>query len=365
MAEENQKVSMSYYGGGSDKVYHAYLVEDSPGRWRVYGEYGRRGAPLQTATKVAASPYGLAAKAFNKLIAEKTGKGYKIDSTTIPGSSIAPKTPPKAKVVVMELMLLNSITESQAADLLKSDYYVMEEKYDGERRAVVITPEGIVHGLNRKGEVVALHQGILDDIALMTHESDTILDGELIGNYLRVFDIMRRNGHDMTALSYDARRKELDFLTYYNFEYIFLVESFGDETSKSLAFERLQREGREGVVFKERMMKYQHGRPSSGGHALKYKFYSTASVIVNKVNAKRSFEMKVLDDINGYKGVVVGNVTVPPGVIIPDVGDIIEVRYLYAYKGGSLYQPTYIHSRHDITHEDCVISQLKYKPEAE
>ena len=50
---------------------------------------------------------------------------------------------------------------------------------------------------------------------------------------------------------------------------------------------------------------------------------------------------------------------------VPAVDSIIEVRYLYAYKGGNLYQPTYLGVRDDISFEDCPISQLKYKKEAE
>ncbi len=47
------------------------------------------------------------------------------------------------------------------------------------------------------------------------------------------------------------------------------------------------------------------------------------------------------------------------------MNSVIEVRYLYAYQGGSLYQPTYIGVRDDMRVEDCVISQLKYKKDAE
>ncbi len=43
---------------------------------------------------------------------------------------------------------------------------------------------------------------------------------------------------------------------------------------------------------------------------------------------------------------------------IPAVKAIIEVRYLYAYKGGNLYQPTYIGVRDDIGLKDCIISQI-------
>jgi len=45
------------------------------------------------------------------------------------------------------------------------------------------------------------------------------------------------------------------------------------------------------------------------------------------------------------------------------VGAVIEVRYLYAYRGGSLFQPTYLGLRDDIEVDACLLSQLKYKKE--
>ena len=36
---------------------------------------------------------------------------------------------------------------------------------------------------------------------------------------------------------------------------------------------------------------------------------------------------------------------------------------MYAYKGGSLYQATYLNERDDIEAGDCVLRQLKYKAE--
>ena len=59
-----------------------------------------------------------------------------------------------------------------------------------------------------------------------------------------------------------------------------------------------------------------------------------------------------------------GNVTIPVGAEIPAVGDIIEVRYLYAFReSGSLFQPVYIGVRDDIDLElkDCCVNQLKWK----
>ena len=46
---------------------------------------------------------------------------------------------------------------------------------------------------------------------------------------------------------------------------------------------------------------------------------------------------------------------------IPAAGAIIEVRYLYAYPGGSLYQPVYLCRRDDVALSACTLAQLKYK----
>ena len=46
---------------------------------------------------------------------------------------------------------------------------------------------------------------------------------------------------------------------------------------------------------------------------------------------------------------------------IPPAGTIVEVRYLYAYPGGRLYQPVYLGPRDDVPPVACSMSQLKIK----
>ena len=43
---------------------------------------------------------------------------------------------------------------------------------------------------------------------------------------------------------------------------------------------------------------------------------------------------------------------------------LVEVRYLYAYEGGSLFQPTLKGPRADLTEEAAQLVQLKYKAAA-
>jgi bifunctional non-homologous end joining protein LigD len=121
-------------------------------------------------------------------------------------------------------------------------------------------------------------------------------------------------------------------------------------------------DGCEGVVFKHTDAPYIAGRPASGGTQLKYKFCATASFLVGKVNARRSVSLLLRD---GDKTQPAGNVTIPPNHEIPQAGQVVECRYLYAYReSGAIYQPVYLGARDDIKAEECTTAQLKYKAEA-
>ncbi len=84
-------------------------------------------------------------------------------------------------------------------------------------------------------------------------------------------------------------------------------------------------------------------------------------MIVNAVNAKRSVQMAVWE--NGTL-VSAGNVTIPSDQPIPQVGNVIETRYLYAMgASGSLFQPVYLGVRDDIAAAECTRDQLKFRRE--
>jgi bifunctional non-homologous end joining protein LigD len=78
------------------------------------------------------------------------------------------------------------------------------------------------------------------------------------------------------------------------------------------------------------------------------------------LNNKRSVQMGVLRAPGGMP-VPIGNVTIPANHEIPRVGDIIDVRYLYANRGGCLYQPQYRGRRDDVSREECLETRIKYK----
>ena len=141
-------------------------------------------------------------------------------------------------------------------------------------------------------------------------------------------------------------------------KHIKVVSCWIDPLDKASWLRGFKDDKAEGVVFKRLDALYTPGRPNSGGSQLKHKFVATLSAVVAKLNAQRSVGLSLLNH-EGWQPV--GNVTIPPNHKVPQVGAVVEVRYLYAYPDGSLYQPVYLGERSDVTPEDCVVSQLKFK----
>lgn len=72
-----QSTYLQFQGGGSDKVYNAFLEEDAdPVTYVVRSEYGRRGSILQEAVKGRYNSLRDATDIYNKLVNSKLAKGY-------------------------------------------------------------------------------------------------------------------------------------------------------------------------------------------------------------------------------------------------------------------------------------------------
>jgi bifunctional non-homologous end joining protein LigD len=93
---------------------------------------------------------------------------------------------------------------------------------------------------------------------------------------------------------------------------------------------------------------------------LKHKYTATLSAVVERINAQRSVALK-LRGMRGWQ--TTGNVTIPANQPLPQPGDVVEVRYLYAFqKSGVLFQPVCLGVRTDITAAECGTGQMKFKP---
>jgi bifunctional non-homologous end joining protein LigD len=340
--------SLYFREGSSDKVYHA-TIEEKVGGYVVNFQYGRRGGHMTTGSKTSSpvSPEE-AVKVWQKLVNSKLAKGYRHMTDEGPGvipQAELPETPTEIKCV-----LLNPVDEEECEELLESKEWAVQPKFDGVRFMLGKT-DGKIYAFNRKGKQVSVPTQIAKEASKV--EEDFLIDGELVGEVLHVFDLLEHDGICFRDVAVEDR---VLMLGDFDGKSIRAVPLYMGGNKKKI-HKKLLDEGGEGVVFKRLGSKYNVGRPASGGNYRKFKFYSTCSCRVSNVNQKRSVSLEMVC------GTSVGNVTIPANHEVPGKGEVVEVRYLYAYEGGSLYQPTYLGVRDDV--DPDTLDSLKFKNEEE
>ena len=350
--EECKSTSLYYREGSSDKEYHVRLETKGDG-FVVNIAFGRRGSTLSTGTKTTAPVYYDAAlMVFNKLVREKKAKGYTEGSSGTPYQH----TENQSQVSGLLPQLLNSVDEVEVARLTSNPSWGMQEKKDG-RRLLLRKEQSVIEGINKKGLLVGVSETVVKTARELP--GDFVIDGEAIGDYLHAFDLLFLNGEDLRSQPYRQRYIALlNLLAGGLPKHIKVVSLWTDSMDKASWLRTLKEQKAEGVVFKLMNAPYTAGRPNSGGSQLKHKFVATLSAVVAKVNQQRSVGLRLLDH-EGWQPV--GNVTIPPNQPVPNLGAVVEVRYLYAYPDGSLYQPVYLGERSDVDVTECVVSQMKFK----
>jgi bifunctional non-homologous end joining protein LigD len=346
-----------YKEGSSDKVYQVQL-EAKGSNWVVNYQYGRRGSTLTEGTKTD-SPveYEKAAKIFQAAITSKKAKGYTEDTS---GKVFAMSHNEVNNTGVVP-QLLNNIEESTLNTYIADPAWMMQQKFDGKRMMIRRTGNK-VEAINRRGLTCGFPDAIRDSL-LENTKNNFLIDGECVGEVYYAFDYLEDGCVDMrneTALDrYDALKADFGDMG----PSIMVVANATSPARKRKLLEEVRSGNFEGIVLKKVNSLYKPGRPNKLGDQLKFKFVATADVIVTAVNDKRSVAMAVYPD--GRKSdqslVNIGNCTIPPNHEIPQVDDVIEVRYLYAYPNGALYQPIYLGPRTDKDARSCKVNQLKYK----
>lgn len=362
-----ESVHLSFKQGSADKVYNAELKESGDG-WLVNFSYGRRGKPLRSGTKTANPlPYDQAKRAYDKLVTSKTAKGYTPDGSGTPFT--APQIDSERTGWIPQL--LNPVEDEDILThfgRLQSDV-IVQTKHDGERRAVIYQ-NGELYGANRRGLKVPLHptiQKALERVIEFGNLGDFILDGEDMGEYIWFFDCCQWDGEDTRNLPFMKRIKAIHQLQFLANEAGLLDAILCDVGIRATHHDTViefylwtKDKGEEGMVMKGSHEPYTEGRPNSGGPALKIKHYATATCRVASVHpTKRSIGLELADETGMFD--FVGNCTIPPNYEIPSVGELVEIKYLYAYRNGSIYQPQYKGVRTDLDDSAATTRQLKYK----
>lgn len=366
MESGSRTVHLACREGGSDKVYHLSLEPFGDG-WSTVFANGRRGGTLSTGRKTGANPvsHEAASKVFEKVLRQKIGGGYTVTDDGGDPSHVAAGTP--RRQTGMAAMLLAEADAATVESLLDDPRWCMQEKHDGRRLLCRVEDgeDGAVTAANRRGEECGLPTAV--DRALRALRSETgrgfELDGECCGEEMRVFDLMRDGTDDLRGEPYETRLSRLVALMGGSKVGAAVVSTHHTPGHKRAAFAALKARGAEGVVFRDRQGIYVPGRPAGPCVIHKHKFVATLSAIVAAGReGRRSVGLELIGD-DGAR-VPVGNVTVPANQEVPAEGAVVEVRYLYAYADGSLYQPVLLVGRDDVRPEECLASQRKFKQDA-
>lgn len=344
--EHLQQSSFLYFTGqGSDKVYQVHLRPKDDG-WVVDYGNGRRGGTLATGTKTS-SPlaYGAALKIYEKVVKEKTSKGYTPDQS----GALYTSTELAGRVSGELPQLPTLIPEEQVTRYLDDPGWGLQEKADGENRILLIE-DGTVRGTNRRGLFVDIPQAWVGTAGMAAGR--TVIAGEHVGDAFLAFDLLELAGQDLRGAPFIERfghlRKAAPSVPWMTV----LALELDAEGKRRRAAELLAAHG-EGYVLKALDAPFAAGRSSA---SLKFKFNQSATCEVLRVNAQRSVAVGLRDETGAT--IDLGNVTVPPGEALPAVGALVEVRYLYRYAGGKFEQPVYKGQRPDMTPADAVLSQV-------
>jgi bifunctional non-homologous end joining protein LigD len=368
MAEIIDQADLHFQSGPSDKVYHVRIIKNDDGTFSVPFEYGRRGSTLTTGEKVSGVTAGSARVQFDKIVKEKTGKGYRLMGNAAGAKPSAPAVTTAAKPDAgidtgIHPQLLNEVAEEDLDALLDDPAWMLQEKMDGHRMMVRVSSNGVT-GINRLGRTVRLPETVQE---AFTHVlGKAIFDGELVGDVYYAFDLLEDGAVDIRPLPTSQRHQRLvQRCQPLSADVVKVVATYTDARTKRVMLKRIEQRKGEGIVLK-RDAPYEPGRPNSGGSQLKFKLYATATVkVAEGREGKRSVAIMGRRGLLGEVGedVPLGNVTIPPNHAVPTPGQMVDVRYLYAYPlGGSLYQPTYLGPRSDKLEADA-IETLKYKAE--
>ncbi|ADU38019.1 DUF6891 domain-containing protein [Variovorax paradoxus] len=345
--EQGAQSSFLYFTGqGSDKVYQVHLRPKDDG-WVVDYGNGRRGGTLATGTKTS-SPvaFEAALKIYEKVVKEKTSKGYTPDQS----GALYTSTDLAGRISGELPQLPTLILEEQVARYFDDAGWGLQEKADGENRILLIEGE-TVRGTNRRGLFVDIPQA-WTGAAGAASTGRTVIAGEHVGDAFKAFDLLELDGQDLRGAPFIERFGHLQKAAARLPWMVVLDLETTAEGKRHRAAQLLAAHG-EGYVLKALAAPFAAGRSTT---SLKFKFNQSATCEVIRVNAQRSVAVGLRDETGAM--VDMGNVTVPPNETLPAVGTLVEVRYLYRYAGGKFEQPVYKGQRPDMTSEDAVLSQV-------
>lgn len=237
---------------------------------------------------------------------------------------------------------------------IDDDEWFMEQKLDGVRCMVTVDEAGNVSFSTQAG--TKHHEAIADELGALCQMT---VDGELMGvGNLWLFDITMLNGNDLGGMPYEQRRRLLSALAS-ECDHVNAVPVACSREEKADLWERVVKSGGEGVIVKRSDAGYLPG--SRTRSMLKVKITHTVDCIVTGFDrATGSALLSVVDArLLVDRLVDIGKVSTHAFPEALSIGNIVEVRCLYATDEPRLYQPHLLRIRHDKKPDQCGIEQLE------
>jgi bifunctional non-homologous end joining protein LigD len=359
---QTERAELFFQQGSSDKVYHLQL-EGAQEQWSVQAHWGRRGSALQSDVKVSGTRYEEAKRVYDRILREKTGKGYQIAQATTNGNAAIAVGLPTAKEHSGHIPeLLTPIDEPEALRLVQDASWWFQQKFDG-RRLAVQKSDGKYSGINKLGQVIPIDSRLAESLDRVQAQG-FLADGEITDSRFYIWDLLSVNDSDLRIQPYEIRYVHLTQHFRGVSDVLRVCETAMTTKAKRGFVQKMHSANAEGFVCKNRNAMYAGGR---AGQHFKCKFVVTASFIVGPKPEKkandghRSIAVYLLDDTRQR---FMGTVGVPDRYRLPTEGEIVEVQYLYCHPGsdGKLIQAKYFGKlRDDIEIAECSVSQLKVK----
>jgi bifunctional non-homologous end joining protein LigD len=357
-----ERAELYFQQGSSDKVYHLQL-ESVQDQWSVQAQWGRRGSALQSDVKVSGTSYEEAKRVYDRILREKTGKGYQIAQATANGNeAIAVGLPATKEHSGHTPELLTPVEEPEALLLAQDASWWFQQKFDGRRLAVQKT-DGKYSGINKLGQLIPIDSRLAESLDLVQARS-FLADGEITESRFYIWDLLNVNDTDLRIQPYEIRYVHLTQHLRGVSDVLLVCETAMTTKAKRDFVKKMHSANAEGFVCKNRNAVYAGGR---AGQHYKCKFVVTASFIVGPKPEKkasdghRSIAVYLLEE---NRPRFMGTVGVPDRYRLPKEGEIVEVQYLYCHPGpdGKLIQAKYFGKvRDDIQLSECAVSQLKVK----
>lgn len=248
--------------------------------------------------------------------------------------------------------LLTEIDQVKLEECLNSTAFGAQEKKDGKHLTLQITRNGQFLVRNKKGDISTCAPEFESALRQIYHS--ILIDGEQVNGIFWTWDILELENQNLRPNSYFTRYAKLKELEPFFGSTIRVLKLVTSNADKLELFNSLKK--KEGIVFKRLDAPF---TPGKGEDQFKFKFYSDASIIVAAGRpGKQSIGMELIDANGNREFVGFCSCALHP---LPAIGSIADVKYLYAYRGGCLYQTAFKGPRDDVDISECKTSQLKYK----